>query len=321
MPTGMAFIVLLERRWQDWQRWLWSAPLLIGLLAALLAAAPAQAQPVSADTRHKVARDFEPEIGAARAPQARWARDVRGVRHVQAIVVGDGSDPDMSELRAQVLRLGGSVHASHPALHALTVQMPARQLQTLAQRSDVLSISPNRSVRGSASTLEAISGVLTSRVRSYPSATSYSGLDGSGVGIAVLDSGIMKAHRSFQGGNGASRVKRSVNLLNGSLAAWSVGVDSSTGPAPGSSALASYESAIANDSARTPDAYGHGTHVASVAAGRGFGFSAAPDSTGIAPGADLYDVKVLDGSGNGTLSDTLKASSGSSSTPANTTSA
>ena len=78
------------------------------------------------------------------------------------------------------------------------------------------------------------------------------------------------------------------------------------GNRPGSAALASYENLVANESAATLDGFGHGTHVASVAAGRGFGFYAAPDHTGVAPGADIYDVKVLGDTGTGTLSDTIE---------------
>jgi serine protease AprX len=74
-------------------------------------------------------------------------------------------------------------------------------------------------------------------------------------------------------------------MLNTNLANWTTGVDASTSLAPGSLALNSYEAAVNNDYAATLDGYGHGTHVASVAAGRGFGFYAAPDHTGIAPGA------------------------------------
>ena len=39
------------------------------------------------------------------------------------------------------------------------------------------------------------------------------------------------------------------------------------------------------------DPYGHGTHVASIAAGSG-GYQS-PDSSGIASNADIYDVRVL----------------------------
>ena len=52
-------------------------------------------------------------------------RDLNGVRHVQAIVVSNSTDPAMTELRAAVLRTGGAIHAVHPTLRALTVQVRA----------------------------------------------------------------------------------------------------------------------------------------------------------------------------------------------------
>jgi serine protease AprX len=53
---------------------------------------------------------------------------------------------------------------------------------------------------------------------------------------------------------------------------------------------------IAADTAATQDPYGHGTHVASMAAGRGFYQS--PDATGVAPNANIYDVRVLNSLGH-----------------------
>ena len=52
-----------------------------------------------------------------------------------------------------------------------------------------------------------------------------------------------------------------------------------------------------------PDVYGHGSHVASIAAGGSI--AGAPDAAGIAPGAQLVDVRVLDENGIGQLSDVL----------------
>jgi serine protease AprX len=302
MQSPTRFTVLIERRLPQLRQALAWSLFLLTALALLLTVPPAQADN---DGRrfNKIARDLQGELGAARKPGQRWARDVRGRRHVQLIVVSNSSDAELNDLRRAVLRLGGSVHARHPLVGGLTVQLPADKVDTLSARSDVVSVSPNRDVRRSASVLEASSGVLTSNVRSY-TLGGYSGLDGSGIGIAVLDSGVMAAHRSFQNAAGSSRVARNVNLRNANLADWLVGVDSTVSPAPGSSALASYEAAINSGASALQDAYGHGTHVASVAAGRAG--SALLDSTGVAPGAAVYDVRVLGDNGQGNLSDVLE---------------
>lgn len=47
------------------------------------------------------------------------------------------------------------------------------------------------------------------------------------------------------------------------------------------------------------DDQGHGTHVASIAFGDGFGGSGADKYKGVAPGVAIYAAKVLDGSGSG----------------------
>jgi serine protease AprX len=311
--TQTRFTVLIERRRsRDWTNLAWSL-MAITMLAFLLASSRVHAAPAWVDwSRGKVARDLQDaiDIGGARGgrkghQKQRWVRDSGGKRQVQVIVTSNGKDGEFADLRRWVLRNGGSVHARHGFVSALTVQIPADKLEALTARADVVNVSPNRSVQRTASALEAVSGVLTGTVRSYSSSTSYTGLDGSGVGIAVLDSGVMAAHQNFQNAGGASRVVRNVNMLNARLSDWLAGVDSSISPAPGSAALASYEAALAADSGvLTHDGYGHGTHVASVAAGRGFYQS--NDSTGVAPNASIYDIRVLDNDGQGTLSDVLE---------------
>src|SRR5207253_10861668 len=86
-------------------------------------------------------------------------------------------------------------------------------VKTMSQSKAVVSVSPNRQDRRTASTLESITGALTSNVRSNSSKTGYSGVDGSGIGIAVLDSGVMKAHEAFLDGSGVTRVARNVDML------------------------------------------------------------------------------------------------------------
>ena len=123
----------------------------------------------------------------------------------------------MRNLRAYVKSIGGAVHAVHPAVHAMTVQVKASNVAALAQRSDVVSVSPNRETQRTLSTLETITGALTSNVRTESTKTSYTGLGGTGVGIAVLDSGVMREHWAFADATAGYRVKRNVNMLNASL--------------------------------------------------------------------------------------------------------
>ena len=88
-------------------------------------------------------------------------------------------------------------------------------------------------------------------------------INGSGVKIAVLDTGIDSSHPDFYFPNGTSKI---------------VGVVSFTGEP-------------------ITDGYGHGTHVASIAAGTGAASSG--QYVGVAPGAALLNVKVLDNTGEG----------------------
>ena len=53
------------------------------------------------------------------------------------------------------------------------------------------------------------------------------------------------------------------------------------------------------------DDYGHGTHVAGIIAGSGYDSDGR--RTGVAPGAKLLGLKVLDGEGNGYVSDVIAA--------------
>jgi serine protease AprX len=303
-----AFIILLERRAtpQRVLKALAGAALAGSMLFGLTAARAQSSDP----SEGKFAPELRDVVRTGATPAARWARDVGGVRHVQAIVVTDGVDPQMTGVRQQVLQAGGSVHVVHSGLHSLTVQIPAWELHALAQRSDVLSVSPNREIHTTASMMEQLVGLLTPNVRSDPSPGAYSGLDGSGIGIAILDSGIMKSHATFLNSSGtATRVTRDINMLNPTLANWTTGVNgnSATSLQPGSTALSTYEAAVAADSVPNQDGYGHGTMVASIAAGRYYtNANGGQDIGGIAPNANLIDVKVINDSGVGTISDAIE---------------
>jgi serine protease AprX len=104
------------------------------------------------------------------------------------------------------------------------------------------------------------------------------GYDGRGVGIAVIDTGIDDASADFRTEAGVSRIVARTNT---------------TSSAP-----------------TKIDGYGHGTHVAGIAAGNSWaqhGSSATQGKyAGVAPGATLISVRVADDQGQTYLSDVME---------------
>jgi subtilisin family serine protease len=88
-------------------------------------------------------------------------------------------------------------------------------------------------------------------------------------------------------------------------AGWLLGVDASGTVASvlNGTTFSGTLQALQIPRAARADAYGHGTHVASVAAGGGSYQS--PDTTGVAPNAGIYDVRVLDETGVGNVADVI----------------
>jgi serine protease AprX len=101
----------------------------------------------------------------------------------------------------------------------------------------------------------------------------YLGYDGSGVGVAVIDSGITSWHDDLTSHGSGQRVIHFVDFVNGQANAY--------------------------------DDNGHGTHVAGVIAGNGYDTYGV--RAGIAPGAHLIGLKVLDAQGAGYISNVIAA--------------
>ncbi len=296
--TRNFYVVLIESRQRIWRATWW-------LAAAVTIALSLPWQPLSAQTTggSKIASDLLKVIAKPSDPKTNWYKQVSGRPLVKVLIVSASGEPDLATLRRSVLDAGGSVYYRYTSVSALSALLPLDKVTAIASLPDVQSISPNRITSRTQSELELITGAAAVR-----GASGIVRLDGSGIGIAMLDSGIAWNHASMNDAAGRSRVVRAVNVQKvGDTAVggkdWTVGIDVAALLTPGSAASITLEQSIAADALATPDSYGHGTHVASIAAGSG-GFRSI-DATGVAPNAKLIDVQVLDANGYGQVGDVL----------------
>src|SRR2546425_10943134 len=176
----------------------------------------------------------------------------------------------------KVQNKGGVLKTKLDVIKGAHYSVPADSLSALEDDPDVTYISPNRPLSGT-STLD-----YTRETVNAPVALQQWGLDGTGVGVAVIDSGVtavgdlywwIPANQTY-----GSRVVYSQNFVPGTT--------------------------------ETSDQYGHGTHVAGIIAGAGW-FSTGSNFThtfkGIAPNANIINLRVLDQNGAGTDSSAIAA--------------
>ncbi len=219
-----------------------------------------------------------------------WANPSR--RTVRVLVQTTGAISN--SLTTAISQAGGSVVRRFSSINGLLAELPKDRVIQIASRGDVERMTADHLAQQSASHLEA--ATAADAVRSYRSSTgTFNGLDGSGVGIAILDSGLMASHSDFHNSSRTTRVAASTDIVSGnqnlvqfllSLGLISSILDIILGPS-------------------NKDAYGHGSHVAGVAAGRSIGSSSARGFQGIAPNAKLIDVRVLNDRGLGQMSDVI----------------
>jgi hypothetical protein len=183
------------------------------LLALVVLASPAFAQ--TTETRNKVSADLQQIVYGGSISGLSWARDTSAGRMVKALVIAKpGVDPDLTALRAAVVGAGGTVYYRYISVNGVLAMLPVSRVMDIAARSDVDSVSPNRlTARTQTSLLEKSIGVT--ELRGTGNALD---VDGTGVGIAFLDSGIMASHKAFAAGGllSPSRVKKSVDLTKAS---------------------------------------------------------------------------------------------------------
>jgi serine protease AprX len=172
-------------------------------------------------------------------------------------------------LKSCLLKLGGRVHQVLPNLRVAAVELPLGRVRELAAETQIEYISPDRPIEAFGH-LETTTGA--DQARTLAMMNGVSSLDGTGIGIVVIDSGVDSNHKLIRPTTGHPGIVASADF---------VAVDALT------------------------DRYGHGTFVASVAVG-----SAALKSgsyEGIAPSANLISLKVLNDEGIGLTSSLIAA--------------
>ncbi len=176
-------------------------------------------------------------------------------------------DQDPTEVHHQkVLNRGGALRGTLHSVRAGVYSIPASAIADLATEPNVVHISPDHKVFAK---LDYSSAAINA-----PAAWN-SGWDGSGIGVAVVDSGI-SSDADLNGKGSGQRVTYKQDFIGG---------DGS-------------------------DHYGHGEHVAGIIGGNGNNSECSKCTRklkGMAPDANLINLRVLDQNGEGTDSGIISA--------------
>ncbi len=208
-----------------------------------------------ADGKHKLSKDLDALKGSHSGAT------------VDVIIQFNQTPTDAHHQKVQ--NKGGVLKTKLDFIKGAHYSVPVESLDALADDPDVAYISPDRRLNGS---LDNTAAAVNAKV------AWQSGWDGTGIGVAVIDSGITY-HSDLYGTTGSGgklRVLYSQDFVGGG----------------------------------TNDYYGHGEHVAGIIAGNGKDSSYSTYARmfkGIAPNANLINLRVLDQNGQGTDSGVISA--------------
>ena len=240
-----------------WGRVLGLALLALSAVPAFAAATRVLNGETQAMTRSKFSSDLQRKSGSS---------------DLITVIVQYRQMPGTSSFKSMQGR-GAAIHSRFQTIRAVTMRIPASMLTELENDPNVAYVTPDRPVSMSSNPQ---TEEYATAVQADIAASQY-GFDGTGIGVAVIDSGI--ANHSDLQGQGGSRVVYS-------------------------------QSFVAGDST-TSDKFGHGTHVAGLIGGSGKGSGNgngyAGTYAGVAPNVNIINLRVLDANGNGTDSQVIAA--------------
>jgi serine protease AprX len=232
------------------------------LLVLLVAEAAFGQRGVSA---RPVANKFAPDLAGfvARAHQG-----TAGQQTVKVIVQYEVSPKAEQFGRAQ--NMGAHVGRALGLVKGVVLTIPVSALPALEADPQVLSVTIDHPLQGADDITDAATNVR---------AAWNSGYTGTGIGVAVIDSGINDNHQDLWDSTQTySRVVYRQDF---------------TGTANTNTSGAKY------------DLYGHGTHVAGIIGGNGY--MSGGNYSGVAPGVSLIDLRALDVNGAGSDSTVIAA--------------
>jgi subtilisin family serine protease len=212
-------------------------------------------------------------------PREKRTRVIVALREPQDSVAGAGAALQMRtdairDLQDRVLQRtisGLELYARWTAVPGFAALVTEEQRQRLEADPEVVRVDDDVEVRATLGQSVPLIGGNTVR---------GAGWTGSGVTVAVIDSGIARNHAELPGAVVAEACFCS---------------NASGGCCPNGSTVQTGTGAAADD-------HGHGTHVAGIIAARGIG-----SSPGVAPAASLVAVKVLDSSGRTSTTEMVSA--------------
>ena len=216
-----------------------------------------------------------PSLGASLSTPHKLAGDLKAVRsEAEVDVIVQYQHVPTAVHHQKMARRGGKLTQELLSICAAAYRVPAKVLPDLEADSEIVHVSLNHVLHSAAAP----------PVQGYDytpmtiGATNNTAAAGAGIGIAVIDSGIYP----------------NADLKN---------------PATGQSRIV-YQQSFVPGTSDPNDYYGHGTHVAGSIAGNGSssaGSRFVHQVIGIAPGANLINLRVLDQNGNGTDSQVIAA--------------
>ncbi|MBI4519158.1 MAG: S8 family serine peptidase [Deltaproteobacteria bacterium] len=235
-----------------------------------LATTPGFAAAVGPEVAARLATNARLHVVVALQPQPQPRSGASTARRRQAAIAGQRANV-IEQVRGQVAGEDLEVGHQFALANGFTASVSAAGLRALAHHPGVLRIDAAR--QGGAALAQSAAQIRADIVRAL-------GVTGAGVGIAVLDTAIDTAHPDLQGRITAQECFCSSNCCPGGVSRLS-GPGSASGTVPV-----------------------HGTHVAGILVSQGDQRIA---DIGIAPGAQLTALRVLNDQARGDLGDWVAA--------------